>query len=102
MKGRKCMRSFGGEKQNVGFDGRNKMKWWGEEKSSGEEWVWDGHGGDPGKVAGKERECEYVNCGSWRVNVSANMALHFYTTYLISFYFISCVAIACDMCLVKG
>lgn len=26
------------------------------------------------------------------------MALHFYTTYLISIYFISCAALACDVC----
>lgn len=39
-----------------------------------------------------------MDCGSQRVNVPANMGLHFYTTYLISFYFISCVATACDVC----
>lgn len=32
----------------------------------------------------------------------ANMGLHFDTIYLISFYFMSCAAIACDICLVKG
>lgn len=58
-------------KERVG----GKKQWRGVSMRGMWSWSWTGN------VGGKERECGYMNCGSWRVNVSANMALHFYTSF---------------------
>lgn len=58
MKGRKCARSIGEERQKAGFEGRNEMKEvGGGGGSSGEERVSGGHvgsGGEPGLERLKE------------------------------------------------
>lgn len=58
-----------------------------------------GSGGEPG-LGRLEEGKENVGIGvleAREMNVSASMALHFDTIYLISFYFMSCAAIAGDV-----